>query len=109
MEGIITNLCKFCGEELKDNKCPKEHIFKKMCLNCQFAIKDEAGEVLFCTNKENLESIKNKMLKVANEVSESYGVANIDVKPLPLKKPTRKCGLWSLSEDVKKELINLFD
>ena len=35
-------------------------------------------------------------------------VDNIEISPLPIKKPTRKCKQWELNENVKNNLVDLF-
>lgn len=94
--------CLFCGSPLDEKgACPVDHAFKKMCLNCEFFSHNT------CINSKNLENAKAKILEKAKEVS-GYGVVDITIEPLPIKKPTLKCGNWSLDEKVKNNIVELF-
>mgnify|MGYP002520957762 CR=1 FL=1 len=99
--------CKFCGEELKDGVCANDHKFKKMCVNCSFMKENEDGGMV-CTNEDNLNAIKEKMMSAASGVTDSYAIVKFEIEAQPLKQPTKKCGKWSLSEDVKEEMFKLF-
>ena len=106
--------CRLCGEKVElDGKCPNSHEFKKMCINCAFIGETAADDVsekksLVCMNEENRKEALNKMLKILEENGGGYTVKNLEIEPVPLKKPTLKCGKWCLSEEVKEEVLALF-
>lgn len=100
-------LCKFCGQELVDGMCPSGHSFKKMCLNCEFLSKNENGE-LVCANEENRSREMKAILEAASGVTKMYQVESVEISPIPLKKPTAKCGQWKLDESVLEEIRNMF-
>ena len=87
----MSKFCPLCGSELVDGICPnqKSH-FKQMCLNCEFCKADEDGETYRCVSEGNM----NNALKKIKESVPDLGY-EIQLKPLPLKKPTLKCALWS--------------
>jgi hypothetical protein len=104
--------CKFCGETLPEGveSSVQHHQFKKMCINCAYAQKVGAeNEEYLCTNETNKEMVVKKMIEAANSVTEAYKVDTFDIQPLPLKKITGKCKQWVLSDEVKEDLINLFN
>ena len=104
----MSELCKFCGEPLnEEGLCPNEHVFKKMCLNCTSCGKNEDGE-LVCKNEANLKSAFDKIMAAVKDAAQAYSVKNLEIAPLPLKKPTNKCGLWELSADVITEIAGMF-
>jgi len=76
----------------EDGKLPVEG--KKMCVNCIFC---ENGTT--CTNEDNMNRAREKVLAA---VPGGYEITNLELKPLPLKDATKKCGNWSLD----KELVN---
>lgn len=97
------NICVFCGEDLGNEYTSLEHhSFKKMCVNCQHCEMVADGYV--CQNEEN----KNTVLTKASAITEAYKLVNIEISPLPLKKPKGKCKYWTLSEEVQNQLIQLF-
>jgi hypothetical protein len=54
-----------------------------------------------------MKAAKDKMVAAAEKVG-GYVIENIEIKPLPLKTLTSKCGNWSLSSDVRASLEELF-
>ena len=95
---MIENIdkCIFCGADLVDGVCPNiaQH-FKPMCLNCS-SMKYEDGKN-YCDNEANkLEAIE----KIKLAVPSGYELANIDLKPLPLKDDTKKCKRWHLNSEA---------
>jgi hypothetical protein len=103
----MENLCVFCGEKLNEGMSPIEHHeFKKMCLNCTCCKLED--ENYFCENEDNKTTVLNKMKEAASAVTESYKLVNMDIAPLPLKKPTSKCKHWQLNDDVRSKLEELF-
>ena len=106
--------CKFCGAQLdEEGKCPNDHSFKKMCINCEFCGESEPDEEtgkknLVCLNEENKAAALDKMLNLLKENGGGYSVKALEIEPVPLKKVTLKCGKWSLSEDAKEEVLALF-
>lgn len=104
----MAELCKFCGEPLNEKGvCANAHTFKKMCVNCASCGKNEDNE-LVCKNETNLKSAFDKVMAAVEGAVQGYSVKNFDIAPLALKKPTSKCGNWSLSDEVSAELLNLF-
>ena len=102
------NICVFCGEELEAEKTSLEHHqFKKMCVNCQHCEMVSGGYV--CQNEENKNTVLTKMKDAASAITEAYKLVNIEISPLPLKKPKGKCKYWTLSEEVKKRMESLFN
>lgn len=106
--------CNLCGEKLgEDGKCPNNHVFKKMCLNCAcLGSTENDGEsgkaALVCLSEENKKEAMEKMLTILKENGGGYSVKNLEIEPVPLKKPELKCKRWSLSEAAREEVLNLF-
>jgi L-asparaginase II len=102
------NICVFCGEDLENEHTSLEHhSFKKMCVNCQHCEMVTDGYV--CQNEENKNTVLTKMKDAASAITEAYKLVNIEISPLPLKKPKGKCKYWSLSEEVKQRMESLFN
>lgn len=102
------NICVFCGEDLEAGTTPLEHHqFKKMCVNCQHCEMVSGGYV--CQNEENKNTVLTKMKEAASAITEAYKLVNIEISPLPLKKPKGKCKYWTLSEEVKQRMESLFN
>lgn len=99
----MSEFCKFCGEPLTDGH---KHEFKKMCLNCEWLKTNDNGEQV-CRNETNMHNALEKMYETLRSIN-GYNVTKIEVEPVPLKKPTNKCGQWELSKEVLEELVNLF-
>ena len=101
-------LCAYCGIEIsEDGKClnGNHNINKKMCVNCQHVRFTEDG--YFCAHEGNMADAKAKMVEAASSVSGGFPFT-IEVSPLPLKKPTLKCGNWALNKDIINEFIESF-
>ena len=80
------NLCRLTGVE--KTECP----IKAMCLNCKYVDEREDGSWA-CTNKSVMEKGKAKILE-SLQVPDGYEIESIDIqmKPMQLKNPTKKCG-----------------
>ena len=103
----MDKFCIFCGEKLDENgNCKNNHEYKAMCLNCAHVINVDGN--LCCGNEKNLETVKNKMLEAAKSVSNGYDVTNLEIKPLPLKAPNKKCGEWVLNDAVLDLIKGMF-
>jgi hypothetical protein len=90
----MSKFCVICGTELVEGKCAQAHIVKPMCLNCEFVI--ESGEEYRCINESVLGVAREKMLAA---LPDGYEVGEIEVKPMLLKSPCKKCGKYSLNRD----------
>lgn len=103
------NICVFCGEDLETGQTSLEHHqFKKMCVNCQHCEMVSSGRYV-CQNEENKNTVLTKMKDAASAITEAYKLVNIEISPLPLKKPKGKCKYWTLSEEVKQRMESLFN
>ena len=102
----MNEICKLCGSEMENGVCPVDHKFKKMCINCQDISHSDDG-LSRCSNPDNMKAALDKMVAAAEKVG-GYVIENIEIKPLPLKTLTSKCGNWSLSSDVRASLEELF-
>lgn len=101
--------CKFCGSKLEDGKCPNDHSFKKMCLNCSF-VGDVDGSVV-CLNEDIKAKAKEKvMAAIESATLGTHKITNIkfELEPVPLKKPTLKCDKWELNQEVLDEVKAMF-
>lgn len=99
----MEELCRLCGEPLSDGH---KHEFKKMCLNCSW-LKTNNKEEQVCSNPTNMNNALEKMHEALKGIN-GYNVTKLEVEPVPLKKPTNKCGQWELDLEVANSLINLF-
>lgn len=103
----MKNLCLLCGAELNENGvCPADHQIKKMCLNCVSCLNNEQDSEemsigRYCVNEENM----NDTIKKMSEQLGGYTIKNIELNPLPLKKPTVKCPRWTMNEVTVEETI----
>lgn len=98
------NLSKLTGEELQDGK--EVISFNKMCLNCAFITKNKDGE-LVCGNEANMQAAMEPVYEALKKVN-GYNVSNLEVVPVALKQPTKKCGRWELSTEVLDYMKTLF-
>ena len=89
----MTNKCNICGTELVDGKCPQTHTVKPMCLNCNSVSCDD--NEFRCHNDAVLGVAREKMLAA---LPEGYEVGEIEVKPMLLKNPCKKCGNYSMDK-----------
>ena len=90
------NLSKLTGEELLDGK--EAFSFSKMCLNCAFVKDNEKGE-LVCGNDENMQAAMAPVYEALQKVN-GYNVNRLEVEPVALKQPTKKCGKWTLRSEI---------
>lgn len=90
----MSKFCMICGTELVDGKCPQAHIVKPMCLNCVSVT--ESGDEYRCINEVVLGIAREKMLAA---LPEGYEVGEIEIKPMLLKNPCKKCGKYSLNKE----------
>lgn len=90
----MSKFCMICGTELVDGKCPQAHIVKPMCLNCVSVT--ENGDEYRCINEVVLGIAREKMLAA---LPEGYEVGEIEIKPMLLKNPCKKCGKYSLNKE----------
>lgn len=98
--------CNFCGQKLVDDKCPNNHEFKKMCLNCAYLNSEH-----YCTNNDVMELVRNNILKEIEDKNISLGnfnIANIDLTPTPVKSPTKRCSKWELNNEIINSIIANF-
>lgn len=100
--------CILCGDEVLEGDVCGGHKFKKMCINCEFSVKNEDGTYT-CNNEDNLKATKEKMIEAAKAISSSYEIKDFEIAPLPLKKPLLKCKSWNLSPYVWEVLMNSFE
>ncbi len=94
--------CPLCGSALENGICPNHHETKAMCLNCTFCREQEDGEVV-CDNSDNLKDAREKLLaSFASQQANGYAIKKLDVEiePLPLKKPTLMCNRWKLNTEL---------
>ena len=89
----MLNNCVVCGTELVDGKCPNAHIVKPMCLNCEF-VRDMSGEYR-CVNESVLDGAKLKMMEA---LPEGYEIETLEIKPMLLKNPCKKCGKYTMDK-----------
>lgn len=99
----MSELCRLCGEPV-ENGC--NHQFKKMCINCAF-VKTNAEGALVCGNETNMENALANVREAIKNVN-GYSITKMEVEPIALKNPTKKCGLWALSDEVVEYLKTLF-
>lgn len=110
----MEKFCKFCGTQLNElGVCTSVHnANRKMCVNCSFVSLTDDGYL--CNNKVNMENTRKKIIEAANSAASAAGGYsidnfNFDIKPLPLKRPTVKCTLWELNNDIVDEFIKSFE
>lgn len=89
----MVNNCTICGAELVDGKCPSVHAVKPMCLNCIYVT--DTGSEYRCVNEDVLEGAKQKMLAA---LPEGYEIETLEIKPMLLKNPCKKCGKYTMDK-----------
>lgn len=89
----MVNNCTICGAELIDGKCPSVHAVKPMCLNCIYVT--DTGSEYRCVNEDVLDGAKLKMMAA---LPEGYEIETLEIKPMLLKNPCKKCGRYSLDK-----------
>jgi hypothetical protein len=82
-----------CGTEFVDGKCPQTHVVKPMCLNCQSITID--GDEYRCNNDAVLGIAREKMLAA---LPEGYEIETLEIKPMLLKNPCKKCGKYTMDK-----------
>lgn len=100
----MINRCIFCGEQLNEQGlCPNmaQH-FKPMCLNCKYCsfhntISEEPDNSCVCLNEDNK---TDAIQKIKASFDGGYEIVGIDLAPLPLKEPTRKCKRYELHSNA---------
>lgn len=90
----MVNNCTICGAELVDGKCPSVHAVKPMCLNCKYITETGEGECR-CVNEDVLDGAKLKMIAA---LPEGYEIETLEIKPMLLKNPCKKCGKYLLDK-----------
>ena len=83
--------------------------FHKMCLNCASCKQVEetmntTEEMYVCGNKEVLETGRKKILAA---VPEGFEVAKLELSPMKLKNPTKKCPNYSFDANKVIDFIML--
>ena len=100
----MSKFCKICGAEIEsvDGKCPNAELhLKKMCFNCvSCSVEDDN---CFCKNEDNL---KDAVEAVKKNIPSGYELQNIELKPIALKDPTKKCKRWSLNLNTIVQELN---
>jgi hypothetical protein len=89
----VMNRCVFCGEILNEQGiCPNaaQH-FKPMCLNCIYCSCHEDGCI--CDNDENRNDAVQKLIQ---SYEGGYKITSVELAPIPLKDPTKKCKRYEL-------------
>lgn len=110
----MDKICNLCGFPLnEEGKCSVNHNLKRMCLNCGNCgtISENGEDKLVCTSSVNMQKAKDRALAAIKESIAGYELATIpeiDIKPVPLRKPTSKCDQWLLSEDIKDSIESYF-
>lgn len=95
--------CMFCGELLVDGVCPNmaQH-FKPMCYNCQYV--STTDDDCLCLNEENKKDAADKIIQ---SYEGGYKITNIELSPIPLKDPSKKCKRHELNIDtIVQQLTN---
>lgn len=96
----MQKFCKFTGVELTDGV----ETIKKMCLNCKSIIENEDGS-FSCGNETVMEKGREKILAA---VPEGFEIETLTLKPMLLKSPTKKCGVYSVDIDaLTTEIANI--
>ena len=82
--------------------------YKKMCLNCKSCsqVPSTIGttlEMFSCVNEKVLETGRKKILE---SVPEGFEVTNLEIGPMKLKNPTKKCPNHEFSMESVVEYLN---
>ena len=96
---IMINRCVFCGEPLNEQGvCPNmaQH-FKPMCLNCVYCSTNSTDGECICLNEDNK---SDAVQKIKASLDCGYEIVGLELAPLPLKEPSRKCKRHNLNTDV---------
>ena len=75
-------------------------VIKQMCLNCKSCFVD--NDSYFCNNDNVLESGKKKILE---SVPEGFEISMLELKPMALRNPTKKCKNYDTDIESIKALI----
>ena len=92
-------ICKFTGVELAEGV----ETIKKMCLNCVSLVENEDGTYA-CMNEAVMEQGREKIKAAA--LATGYEIADLKLKPMALKNPTKKCGVYSANISALAEELN---
>ena len=102
----MDNKCILCGEQLNElGICPNisQH-FKQMCLNCSY-YKNVDNSYCICTNEDNkMDAID----KIRASFDGGYTIVDINLEPLPLREPTRKCKRYAINTEAIVSSFNAF-
>lgn len=90
--------CKFTGVELTEGV----ETIKKMCLNCVSLVENEDG-TFACMNETVMEKGREKILAA---VPEGFEIDTLTLKPMALKNPTKKCGVYAVNIPALTEELN---
>lgn len=97
------NRCVFCGEILNEQGiCPNaaQH-FKPMCLNCIHCSCHEDGCI--CDNDENRNDAVQKLIQ---SYEGGYKITSVELAPIPLKDPTKKCKRHQLDTTTLLDVLS---
>ena len=101
----MSKYCPLCGSELVNEVCPNiDTHFKPMCLNCESCKIDEDGNTYRCYSEVNM----NNAIKKIKDALPDFGYDVVQLKPLPIKKPSLKCSIWSPDTDLIKATMMSF-
>ena len=90
--------CKFTGVELTEGV----ETIKKMCLKCLSLVENEDG-TFACMNETVMEKGREKILAA---VPEGFEIDTLTLKPMALKNPTKKCGVYAVNIPALTEELN---
>ena len=81
--------------------------YKEMCLNCRHCCQVEdtintTNEQYVCTNEGVLEQGKKKIL---DAVPDGFVVRTLELAPMKLKNPTKKCSMYDFSINAVTDFI----
>lgn len=92
--------CKFTGVELTEGV----ETIKKMCLNCVSLVENEDGTYA-CMNEAVMEQGREKIKAAA--LAMGHEIADLKLKPMALKNPTKKCGAYETDINSLVEELNI--
>lgn len=92
--------CRFTGTEIPEGS---NTLIKKMCLNCKSLIENSDG-TFACVNETVMEKGKETILAA---VPEGFEIDTLTLKPMALKNPLKKCGVYEADINALVEMLNL--